>query len=326
MLDLGVIKNAWSLILLLFIGTAGYSQPADAPSLLSIVRHMPPEIQKILRGGKPDGQGMVSHNQPDYLGAEYQRGGMDTFLAGVALSQPKLIEEGFRVADVTFAKQTAEGGFGDKVPTGGAFWINACARSFLALKESELWPRYQSRVEAYYPALRSASAFLVNHLDALVKHDQKTPNRLFIDADALFFTSRLLGTDPPAEAALLRDKALALFDQDSGAFQENGGGDSSYQAVNLQMLMLYATFYPSPQMNAIIGKGLEWELTKVGSDGSIAVQGNSRTGVGKEIYFGREKEVNTREVILMFAYAGQLYQTDRYTQTALLIFHHWKSH
>jgi hypothetical protein len=41
--------------------------------------------------------------------------------------------------------------------------------------------------------------------------------------------------------------------------------------------------------------------------------------VGKEVYFGKEKEVNTREVCLMFAYAGQLYNNDNYTQTALLI-------
>ena len=113
--------------------------------------------------------------------------------------------------------------------------------------------------------------------------------------------------------------ALTLFDKDTGAFQDNGGGDSSYQAVNLQMLMYYVTYYPSTDLDSVIRQGLDWELSKVNADGAIDVTGNSRTGVGKEGYFGKEKEVNTREVCLMFAYAGAFYQNDNYTQTALLI-------
>jgi hypothetical protein len=189
----------------------------------------------------------------------------------------------------------------------------------LALKESEYWAEYQTRAENYYSALGLASTFLVNNVDKLIAHDKNTPNRLFIDADALFLTAKLLGTDPPTEAYQLRDMALALFNKDTGAFQENGGGDSSYQAVNLQMLMYYVTYYPSPDLDVMIRQGLDWELSKVDADGAIDVKGNSRTGVGKEVYFGKEKEVNSREVCLMFAYAGALYHDDNYTQTAVLI-------
>src|SRR5277367_5325237 len=102
---------------------------------LYIVRQMPIELQKEWKGGKADDNYMMSHNQPHYLGAEYQRGGMDTLLAGLALRKKDWIEEGFQVANATFMKQAAGGGFGDKVPTGGAFWVNACARTFLALKQ-----------------------------------------------------------------------------------------------------------------------------------------------------------------------------------------------
>jgi hypothetical protein len=288
-------------------------------NLWSIFGQFPMEIQRELKGGKVDTNGMVSHNQPDYLGAEYQRGGMDTMLAGIVLRNKELIDEGFQVAHATFMQQVAGGGFGDKVPTGAAFWITACARSFIALKESEYWPEYQTQAETYYSALRLGSSFLVNNVDKLVQHDKNTPNRLLIDADALFLTAKLLGTDPPPEADKLKDMGVALFDKDSGAFQENGGGDSSYQAVNLQMLMYYVTYYPSSDIDGIIQQGLDWELSKVNADGEIDVQGNSRTGVGKEIYFGKEKEVNTREVCLMFAYAGALYHSDNYMNTAVLI-------
>jgi hypothetical protein len=288
-------------------------------NLWSIFGQFPVEIQREVKGGKAGANGMVSHNQPNYLGAEYQRGGMDTLLAGIILRDTSLIDEGFRVANITFMKQMAGGGFGDKAPTGAAFWVTACARSFLALKESEYWPEYQTQTENYYSALGLASTFLVNNVDKLIAHDKGTPNRLLIDADALFLTAKLLGADPPSEADKLRDLGLALFDKDSGAFQENEGGDSSYQAVNLQMLMYYVTYYPSSDIDSIIQQGLDWELSKVNADGEIDVKGNSRTGVGKEVYFGKEKEVNTREVCLMFAYAGALYHNDNYTNTAVLI-------
>jgi hypothetical protein len=301
------------------------AQTTFPSNILYMIRQMPKELQREYKGGKVDDNGMVSHNQPKYLGAEYQRGGMDTLMAGLALRNKEWIGEGFEVAYVTFMKQKRDGGFGDKSPTGAAFWLNACARTFLALKQSEYWAEYQPRVETYNSSLALASDYLVKNYDKLVRHDKNTPNRLLIDADALFMTAKLLGTEPPREAYKLRDMALALFDKDSGAFQENGGGDSSYQAVNLQMLMYYATYFPSPDIDSVIHRGLEWELDKIGADGSVSTEGNSRTGVGKEVYFGKEKEVNTREVSLMFAYAGQLYRDYNYTETALLIYNHKKN-
>jgi len=314
-----LILKGLTLFLLLSLQQLWAQTSVPYVNLWSVFDEFPPEIQRELKGGKADANGMVSHNQPNYLGAEYQRGGMDTMLAGIILRDKSLIDDGFHVAHVTFMQQLADGGFGDKVPTGAAFWVTACARSFIALKESEYWPEYQTQIETYYSALSLASTFLVNNMDKLVQHDKNTPNRLLSDADALFLTAKLLGAEPPPEADKLRDLGLALFDKDSGAFQENGGGDSSYQAVNLQMLMYYVTYYPSPELDIIIRHGLDWELSKVNADGAIDVKGNSRTGVGKEIYFGKEKEVNTREVCLMFAYAGALYHDDNYTNTAVLI-------
>ncbi len=314
-----LLRNGLTIILLISPSILGAQEPAPYVNLWNLFSQMPPEIRKELKGGKADANGMVSHNQPTYLGAEYQRGGMDTLLAGIILRDTSLIDEGFRVANITFMKQEAGGGFGDKAPTGAAFWVTACARTFLALKESEYWAEYQTQTENYYSALGLASTFLVNNVDKLIAHDKNTPNRLFIDADALYLTAKLLGTDPPPEADQLRDLGLALFDKNSGAFQENGGGDSSYQAVNLQMLMYDVTYYPSPDLDTVIRQGLDWELSKVDADGVIDVKGNSRTGVGKEVYFGKEKEVNTREVCLMFAYAGALYHDANYTETAVLI-------
>jgi hypothetical protein len=304
-------KFLFALLLLLSPSILRAQEPVPYVNLWSLFGQMPPEIKKELKGGKADANGMVSHNQPIYLGAEYQRGGMDTLLAGIFLRDTSLIDEGFRVANITFMKQVAGGGFGDKDPTGAAFWVTACARTFLALKESEYWPEYQTQTENYYSALGLASSFLVNNVGKLIAHDKHTPNRLLIDADALYLTAKLLGTDPPPEAAKLRDMALALFDKDTGAFEENGGGDSSCQAVNLLMLMYDATYYPSPDLDIIIRQGLDWELSKVNAEGGIDVKGNSRSGA--------EKEVNIREVCLMFAYAGALYHDDNYTQTAVLI-------
>lgn len=93
-------------------------------SQLNLLRQMPSNILRELKGGSPDERGLIGINrQQGYMGAEYQRGGMDTLLAGVTLHRRDWIEEGLRVAEVTFSRQLADGSFGDRVATGAAFWI-----------------------------------------------------------------------------------------------------------------------------------------------------------------------------------------------------------
>ena len=308
------------LSLVLIFPSASLSQ-SPFNSEYSLLQKLPLDTLKKLRGGKPDSNGMVSHNVDNgYIGAEYQRGTMDTLIAGAVLGNKDWIEEGFRVVDVTFAHQNNQGGFGDKVPTGGAFWITALARAFLVLQDSPYGKEYRPQMKAYFPKIHKALNFLSKNRDKLEKHDGQTPNRLFIDADAFFLSSKLLKKDIHLDdAKYLQNLGIHLFDAAQGTFMENGGGDTSYQAVNLLMLIYYELYYPSPEIESLIKKGEAWELSKVNSDGTLDVSSNSRTGKGQEIYFGKPKGVNYREVAQMFNYYGVLFSDDSATQAAHLI-------
>jgi len=224
------------------------------------------------------------------------------------------------VVDATFAHQDAQGGFGDKVPTGGAFWITALARAFLVLQVSPSWEEYRPRAEAYYLKIEKALNFLSKNIDPLVKHDRRTPNRLFIDADAFFLSSKVLHKDLHLiDAKYLQSLGLQLFDRNQGIFLENKGGDTSYQAVNLLMLIYYDLYYPSPEMETVIKKGEAWELSKLKTDGTLDVSTNTRTGKGQEIYFGKPKDVNYREVTRMFDYYGVIFNDLQALSAAQLI-------
>ncbi len=97
--------------------------------------------------------------------------------------------------------------------------------------------------------------------------------------------------------------------QDNGVFLEHGGYDSSYQAVNILNLMLaYMNIGDSPSLKnklyTAVQKGVEWELSKIKSDGEVSVEGNTRTGKKQEKLFGKYKEVNYAEVALALYYWG----------------------
>lgn len=312
----------WPLALIAALGLApaAFGQ-TPIHSEYELLQKLPVETVQKLRGGKPDANGLVSHNQDNgYLGAEYQRGTMDTLIAGAVAGNKDWIEEGFRVIDATFAHQQADGGFGDKVPTGGAFWITALARAFLVLQDSPYAQEYRPRMKAYSPQIHKALGFLHKNREKLVKHDHNTPNRLLIDADAFFLCSKLFKKDTHLDdAKYLQALGLRLFDADRGTFLENGGGDTSYQAVNLLMLIYYDLYYPSPDIESIIQKAEAWELSKVKPDGSMDVSTNTRTGKGQEIYFGKPKDVNYREVAQMFNYYGVMFNDQKASDASRLI-------
>lgn len=305
-----MLNPQWFLFLIAVLGFApAVFGQTPIHSEYELLQKLPLAVVEKMRGGKPDANGMVGHNQEKgYLGAEYQRGTMETLIAGAVAGNKDWIEEGFRVVDATFARQDAKGGFGDKAPTGGAFWITALARAFLVLQDSPYGKEYHGRMKAYYPQIHKALKFLSKNRDKLVRHDGNTPNRLFIDADAFFLCSKLFKKDAYLDdARYLQGLGLKLYDESSGAFLENGGGDTSYQAVNLLMLLYYDLYYPSPDIEKVIQKAEAWELSKLKPDGTLDVSTNSRTGKGQEIYFGKPKGVNYPEAMQMFNYYGVLF-------------------
>ena len=94
-----------------------------------------------------------------------------------------------------------------------------------------------------------------------------------------------------------------------GVFIEKSGRDSSYNAVSLLMGQVLAIYQPDPVLDAAFVKAMAWERTRIKPTGEVEVKGNTRTGVGKEAYMGKPKQVNYREVILTFCYFGMIHDS-----------------
>jgi hypothetical protein len=70
---------------------------------------------------------------------------------------------------------------------------------------------------------------------------------------------------------------------------------------------------------------MAWQISRIRPDGSIEVEGNSRTGVGKEkSYFGDPKNVNHGEIIQALTLYGLVHDDRAALAAADRVFAFWK--
>jgi hypothetical protein len=291
------------LVLLSWCASAGAQE-------LALLKKMPGDLLRYTGGARPDADGMVSYNQSRFRSPEFQRLAMHYLIRAVVRNDERCVEEGWRAIDATFRQQTVEGKFGrDGAPHGGpsavAFWLADLSQALLILRESELVPKYQSRIDALIPKVRKAAQWLAQprYQDRLKHDDADAPNRLLFDALA-FGLSGVLTDDTSLKQTgrSFVDLAMAKYREKDGVFLEKGGHDSSYQAVAALKLQVWAVHFPDLKLDAAIDRAVAWEVGRVGPDGQIDVTGNTRTGLGQEQWMGHEKSVNQSEVTLCLLY------------------------
>ena len=267
-----------------------------------LLKRIPEEFLAHIGGARPDRNGLVGHNRDGFKASALQRGATLTLAIAAARGDRKRADDCWRAVDATFAHQTEEGHFGDPA-TSVAFWLCELCRSLLVVQESPLAGEYRDRIADLLPKIRMAVKWLMGQQTALIKADGDTPNRLFFSAEAFGFAGILLKDE--ALIAIGRDflaGGMKLFRNEDGVFLEYGGGDSSYQAVNLLRLQEIVIHFPDPTLEAAIRKGMKWELTRIAPDGTISTEGNTRVRPGGEKFMGAEKQVNVGEVTLALLY------------------------
>jgi hypothetical protein len=118
----------------------------------------------------------------------------------------------------------------------------------------------------------------------MIHADGGSSNRLFDDAASLI-TGGVVVDDKQAVAAsqTLLQTRLAKQLRD-GVFPEDGGYDSSYQGVSLMDLIEIAAVNGKAGLMPAITLGVRWEESRMTSAGAILVAGNTRTGLGPEIF------------------------------------------
>ena len=277
---------------------------------LALLKKMPADLLRYTGGAWPDADGMVSYNRDGFRSPEFQRGAMHHLIRAVVRGDRRAVERTWQAIDATFERQTEQGHFSrDGAPHGGpsavAFWLADAGQALLILRESPLGPDYDHRIREVTPRIRRAARWLAQprYQEYLASEDVDAPNRLLFDALAYGLSGSLTGDDELEQIGRhFVDLAMARYRACDGVFLENGGPDSSYQAVAVLKLQVWAVHFPDNNLSAAIDRAVAWEVGRVEADGRVDTTGNTRTGLGQELWMGHAKDVNLSEVTLCLLY------------------------
>lgn len=309
-------KQLASLLLLTVVACTafGNSAPRKTISEYELLRQIPKERLRVLIGDtRPDAQGFIgtNHRAGQWIEAGTQRGSCRVVIYGVITGDLAVADDAWRGIEVTFAHQRADGGFeaNDRPngtsakPLGAAvetafFFLQELGRAVLVIRQSPHEKHFHDRLVALEPKMRKAMAFVNSGYDTIITNSTHAVNRIVIAAKAFGLCGLALHDDQlVATSRKLIAHALTRRDKD-GIFIENGGRDSSYNAVSILFGQTLALHLPIPEFEAALPKAVAWQITRIRENGEVDVTSNTRTGVGKEpSYFGEPKIVNYGEVV-----------------------------
>jgi hypothetical protein len=280
-----------------------------------LVQKLPPELLKTFKGGTPNPAGLVGTNKDGFEDAGSQRSTMETLILGAAFKEQSWIDQGLKVIEATYAQQRTGGNFGPGNGDGVssvAYWTAEVSRALLVLDESKQYKAERSKAKGYYSEIKRSLRYLVRNFAKITANPRST-SRLLYCANAFALGAKLVEDDSFFQYAdKLLDLALSQYDPKTGIFPENGGYDSSYQALSLVKLSQFYLHYPSYQterIQAILHKGIAWQVSRIKEDGTIDATGNTRTGLGQEKDSkGKPKEVSYKEVLKATLYHNLLFK------------------
>jgi hypothetical protein len=196
--------------------------------------------------------------------------------------------------------------------SGAAFFMADACPALLALRASPSASALveSARVEEVTASIERGLRWLMRHADALQKVDARAPNRLLYDALAYHSCGVLTGNDAAKTLAKgFVARSLSKIRND-GAFVEQKGSDTTYQAVSVRLALdLLLTGYAEPdaaELNFAWQSGAIWLGNRIMADGRIDSTGNTRTCAGGESFLGTEKKVWPPGVYGALIYAAEL--------------------
>ena len=320
------------------ISATSPTSKAKAPlaSELNTISKFDPNLLRTLALSIPlNKNGAIGRNKQGYISVAFQRHSSELIAYGILTRDVQLIETGVKILEYAFAHQKPDGSFLDNSPkqsTGSrasavAFFYNDLGHSLLLLKDSNWFQRSKEtanlrvRLNKLLAPADASLTWLMGQQKALRHYDRNTTNRQFFDVVACYFAGKALNRKDAIKMG--EDLAQAALQQqtEQGFFLEEGGYDSSYQAVSLRLaLLLYTHLEPDAvslqqDLWMAIEKGIHWQLDHILPTGEVSTAGNTRVYSGGEKYYGREKKVDFKEVILALNFYSQL-SGDRLAQIA----------
>lgn len=239
----------------------------------------------------------MSHAGAWYI--EEQRYGGDLVAGGIAGDDTGAIDRGLTILRWGFQQQQPDGGF--RCPDAfhsTSFFVEAAAHVFLLLEASHFAAQYRPAIEALKPKLGAAARWMTRPENEIPGRQHNTPytHRRYLVAAALGKSGTLLN-DPQliARSADYIREGLTLQDP-SGFNLERGGWDSSYHAVGMLFAERYYTIVADgglrPALYRMLEKAARWEASRIGPEGEIVTEGNTRVG-GVNTEQGRSGKLKT---------------------------------
>ncbi|WP_395376966.1 hypothetical protein [Marinicella sp. W31] len=166
--------------------------------------------------------------------------------------------------------------------------------------------------------LAKATSWLAENAEVLMEYDSESPNRSLFSARSFLVCGELFDDEHMQDIGyVFFEHAMRLFAD--GFFVEEGGWDTSYQAVSIVLIREIMNVVPlGAEVDEILFSASQWLAGRVDDMGRIDSSGNTRTCTGEEIFLGVEKKVSVEEVFLALALAVET-QHDFYYQKAQLI-------
>jgi hypothetical protein len=278
---------------------ASFSTYASSDDLQKNVYH---RIRHILGKELPSGAMGVNakfeQGQADGWYIEGQRYGGDLIQAGVAQNDRKMIDDGIRALDWGFQKEASDGSFpgtGDPFHSTSLF-LEAAARGLLLLRDYDS-SGYRDVLDRDTPKVKATARWITSpdvQEDGRRKNQPYT-HRRWILASALAESAELTGDKHFLRAAREYAEDGISLQRGDGVDPEKGGSDSSYQAYGLLQAERYLLAdKDSPlrdQVAGVIRHGLDWEVSRISTDGDVDTAGNTRTGIEKA-HIGKTKTVD----------------------------------
>lgn len=337
-------RKITSIILLIVAGCNVFAATTPGKPLAEyeLLRKIPKERLRVLIGdNKPDEQGFIgtNHRAGYWIEAGTQRGTCRVVVYGVVTGDLAAADDAWRGIETTFAHQQSDGSFEANVRPNGAsakplgaavetsfFFLQELGRAILVIRESPYEKHFHERIVALEPKIRKGMSFVTSGYDTIIVNSSHAVNRIFIAAKAFGLCGLVLKDEPLiAMSRKLVAHGLTRRDQD-GVFSENGGRDSSYNAVSILFGQTLALHLPIPEFEAALPKAVAWQITRIHENGEVDVTGNTRTGVGKEpSYFGEPKTVNYSEVVQALTMYGLVRNDKAALAAADRAFAFWQS-
>jgi hypothetical protein len=189
-----------------------------------------------------------------------------------------------------------------------SFLMESTSHAILLIEASPRAAEFHVQLEAMKAPLLTCAKWMISPANDKPAEKQRLyTHRRFLLGCGLMECAMI------TQDAAIREKAVFYVDdgvslqRDDGAFPEKGGHDSSYHSVGLiylqRLLLITPPELKKPAWEQAAARGTEWLRGRIDENGTVSVEGNTRTGAGQEKgRTGALKNVNLPEVATTLLY------------------------